>query len=1140
LFASTVPLLNFSNNTITGGNGGGGGGSDQGNAGSGGNGGVGLDFTATATFPNPFSNSNVVVGGNGGDGAAVALQSGVNGGNGGAGGVGIEFAIADAGFINASSVDGGNGGSGGRGGENGLAFFFGVGGSGGDGATGVAIAAADVTFTNSGSIAGGKGGGAASSPGPSGNGGDGGAGVIVTATGGTFTNSGSGSVVGGDGGGGGSGADQGGTGGDGGVAVEFLAAGAIFNDSSSDSVRGGAGGAAGFSLIGPGHNGGSGGVGVELAGGTFNNSSSVYGGNGGAGGFGHKPLKQDTSSGGEGGAGGVGAEFTADATFTNSGTGSVHGGNGGAGGGLSGDAKGVAGGGGGGGLGVAFAGAGAFTNSGTGSISGGDGGTGGGGNGSNSSGSGGQGGSGVGFADTATFTNGSSIAGGDGGVGGAGLSGASGATGGGGGDGVFFVAAATLTNESSIVAGKGGDGGSGTTGGNGGGGGSGLAFEGGGTFTNTSTGSVVGGDGGAAGTGGTGVNPGAGGAGVVGSGGLLTIENEGKISGGAAGAGVIGSSLDVINSGEISGGLNNDGVTHADAIDFSGTNTLELDPGPNLEIVGNVVAHSTDTFALGGTGTGTFDVSQIGASAQYQGFGFFQKLGTSTWTLTGTTSAVTPWDIIGGILVISEDENLGDPSGGLAFDGGTLQFSQDLDSARAITLNSNGGTFDTGNNSVDLSGPITGAGGLTKVGAGTLSLGGINTYLGATEVDAGFLAADASGALSPNSAFTVASGAVLDLGLHDQTIGSLAGNGTVHPGSSLPGPVLEVTLTTGADDTSTTFAGVLEDGSSSVVLALAKVGIGTFTLSGANTYSGGTALDNGTLDVAALNAAGTHDITFGAGSEILEIENAALSSNHFGNNIDNFRMGQLIDLTELGFAPGAKASYDATKDILSVTSNGVTDTLTLLDPGFGKFTALSDGSVGTEVELTPMMLNAVSAKGGTLLSGIADAGSTVSVSDGTKLVGTATVASDGTWSLLANVTGNVVHSYTETDRTQGGLQVNSAGVTLYTPAANNALTGGSGDDVLIGQPNDKLTGNGGSDTFVFNPGLGKETITDFDVTQDVIAFAKSLFPTGLSPSQIQPSGNNNSVIVIDAHDAVTLTGVSAAQLLNHIGDIHLF
>ena len=60
-----------------------------------------------------------------------------------------------------------------------------------------------------------------------------------------------------------------------------------------------------------------------------------------------------------------------------------------------------------------------------------------------------------------------------------------------------------------------------------------------------------------------------------------------------------------------------------------------------------------DTFRLGGTSNASFDVSQIGSSAQYRGFGVFQKTGTSTWTLTGTNTAALPWTINVGTLMVN-------------------------------------------------------------------------------------------------------------------------------------------------------------------------------------------------------------------------------------------------------------------------------------------------------------------------------------------------------------------------------------------------------------------------------------------------------------------------------------------------------
>ena len=142
--------------------------------------------------------------------------------------------------------------------------------------------------------------------------------------------------------------------------------------------------------------------------------------------------------------------------------------------------------------------------------------------------------------------------------------------------------------------------------------------------------------------------------------------------------------------------------------------------------------------------------------------------------------------------------------------------------------------------------------------------------------------------------------------------------------------------------------------------------------------------------------------------------------------------------------------------------------------------------------------------------------------------------------LQANVTGNGTHSFTESATDLAGNIGTSQGITLFSQTPKQ-LQGGSGNDVLIGGPNDKLTGGGGTDTFVFNPKLGNETITDFNVTQDVIAFAQSLFPNEVAQVLSQAHDSKaGAVIVVDANDAVTLTGVSVAQLQSHAGDIHFF
>lgn len=86
---------------------------------------------------------------------------------------------------------------------------------------------------------------------------------------------------------------------------------------------------------------------------------------------------------------------------------------------------------------------------------------------------------------------------------------------------------------------------------------------------------------------------------------------------GLGGAGIVGSALTINNNGTIAGGLANGGAgVRANAITFTGgTNVLELQAGSIIS--GNVVAFSAaDTLRLGGANNSSFDVSQIGPSAQ--------------------------------------------------------------------------------------------------------------------------------------------------------------------------------------------------------------------------------------------------------------------------------------------------------------------------------------------------------------------------------------------------------------------------------------------------------------------------------------------------------------------------------------------
>ncbi len=730
--------------------------------------------------------------GNGGDGGT----GGVNGvgGNGGTGGAGITFANGGT-LINTGNITGGAGGTAGNGGNGG------AGGAAGNGGTSGTGGAAGNTGNAGSSGAGGNGG----------NGGTGGVGDSPGSTGGTGGTGGSG----GTGGAGGFGGGNGGAGGNGGNAGDGGAASAGGTGGNGGTAgTGGTGGTGG--AAGTGSNGGNGGA-------------AGAGGNGGTGG-----AAGTGGNGGTAGAGGAGGNGGAAGTGGTGGTAGI-GGNGGNGG-----AAGT------GGTGSNGGSAGVGGNGGNGGVAG-DGGTGGNGGAAGNGGTGGVAGNGG--------------AGGNGGAAGTGgAGGAAGNTGGNGGaagtGGAGGAAGVGGTGGNGGAAGNGGDGGSAGVGGNGGTGGDGGAAGTGGAGGAAGTGGT-GGNGGAAGNGGDGGGAGVGGnggtggaaglfgnGGAGGNGGVAGAGGNGGAGGvadpagspGAGGVGVNGANLTIINSGTISGGLSGDGVTRADAIQFTGgINTLELQAGSI--ITGNAVAFSTaDTFALGGTANATFDVSQIGA--QYLGFGLYEKTGTSTWTLTNTTAVVTPWTINQGTLAVSSDANLGAAAGGLTFGGGTLQFLSGFTSARTITLNTGGGTFDTNGNGATLSGVIGGNGNLTVANSGvggSLTLtNSANNYTGATTINAGAtLALSGAGTIASSSG--LADNGTFDIsGLSSGTsIASLSGSGAVTLGAN--------TLT--LSNASGTFAGGIVGAGGLTLTA------GTETLSGTNAYSGATTINGGTLNV---------------------------------------------------------------------------------------------------------------------------------------------------------------------------------------------------------------------------------------------------------------------------------------------------
>ncbi len=247
--------------------------------------------------------------------------------------------------------------------------------------------------------------------------------------------------------------------------------------------------------------------------------------------------------------------------------------------------------------------------------------------------------------------------------------------------------------------------------------------------------------------------------------------------------------------------------------------TLQLgNGGTSGSIIGDVVDNGifainrSDTYSFGGAISGSGAVVQIGPG---------------TTILTGTNSYSGGTAINAGVLAVSADANLGAAAGGLAFNGGTLQFLSGFTTSRAVTLNAGGGAFDTNGNSATLAGAIGGSGGLSKIGAGTLTLTGASSYSGATAVNAGALVVNGSIA---NSAVTVNAGAVLS-GVGTVGATTINSGGTFAPGNS-PGTM--------------TVAGNLAFQSGALYL----VQINPSTASSANAITGGSAALAGTVNAA--------------------------------------------------------------------------------------------------------------------------------------------------------------------------------------------------------------------------------------------------------------------------------------------------
>lgn len=169
---------------------------------------------------------------------------------------------------------------------------------------------------------------------------------------------------------------------------------------------------------------------------------------------------------------------------------------------------------------------------------------------------------------------------------------------------------------------------------------------------------------------------------------------------------------------------------------------------------------------------------------------------------------------------------------------------------------------------------------LTKAGSGNLTLSAANTYTGNTSVQAGTLTAGAAHTLDSTSNVDVASGATVNLNNNDQTLHGLTGKGHVALGNAT------LRVENNAPDT---FAGVISGPGS-----LIKADEGTLTLTGKNTFTGDTTIEQGTLQIGDNTAAGAGSL---AGNII---DNANLSFALQGNSTYSGQISGQGQLSQVG------------------------------------------------------------------------------------------------------------------------------------------------------------------------------------------------------------------------------------------------
>lgn len=267
---------------------------------------------------------------------------------------------------------------------------------------------------------------------------------------------------------------------------------------------------------------------------------------------------------------------------------------------------------------------------------------------------------------------------------------------------------------------------------------------------------------------------------TVGGAGTLTLSGTNTFTGGTTILG--GSTVQVASDAA----LGNKGTLTLGDTGGSGIGTLSLASGATQTSSRGVVLR-------GGGGeidTGSHAIWSFGGTIS--GTGGLTVGGTGVVALAGTNTYGGGTTVLAGAaLQVDGDAALGNATAGVTLGDASAAGTLDLvntaavSSGRAITLAAGGGVINTTTSTWTFTAPVTGAGGLTAGGTGTLILDGVNTYSGITKVIGGTLViGDAASTGASLSGDVTVSGGTLSG--HGSILGSLTNtSGIVAPGGSI-------------------------------------------------------------------------------------------------------------------------------------------------------------------------------------------------------------------------------------------------------------------------------------------------------------------------------------------------------------------